>query len=167
MARPQPRCVLRVRAPPVWRLESCTTPLPCSALSMLSVARRRSASLPSEKEAAALVVPARSCAGPVTRALLAVSGRKSRKCVIANHPAMIATSRLATTLAHSQTTKIRSWPALTNGRAAFRLFHPPNVFPHLGDSRTTPPLHHNHWTGLAASPASTDPSAQVQAEAAP
>jgi hypothetical protein len=54
-----------------------------------------------------------------------------------------------------------------NGRAAFRLFHPPNVFPHLGDSRTTPPLHHHHWTGLAASPASTDPSAQVQAEAAP
>jgi hypothetical protein len=90
---------LRVRAPPVWRLESCTTPPPWPALAMLSVARRLSASA---KEAASLLpwwcqpLQISNLRGPFARAaLLAVSGRKARKCVIANHPAMIATSRLA------------------------------------------------------------------------
>jgi hypothetical protein len=69
---------------------------------------------------------------------------------------MIATSQLAS---DHQGQGPKRGPRAHNGRAAFRLFHPPNVFPHLGDPRTIPqPL-------LVASPASTNPT--VQAEATP
>jgi hypothetical protein len=89
--------------------------------------------------------PARACYACITRGIRAkIAKMRDRK---PKHPAMIATSRSATPLARTVHVLARAH----NGRAAFRLFHPRNVFPHLGDSRTTHPLHHHHWTGSLAS----------------
>jgi hypothetical protein len=161
--------MLRVRAPPVWRLESCTTPPPCPALAMLSVALRlgERGGVPAGLEAGgASLCSFAACAG-----LLRVQhysryqgGLEARKCVIANHPAMIATSRLALLSRPLRPLRYSVVAHAHNGRAVSRVSDPwtlpLNVFPHLGDSRTVPPA-----LLLAAWPASTNPTAQ--AEAAP
>lgn len=137
--------MLRVRAPPVWRLESCTTPPPCSALAMLSVALRLSerGDVP-----AALVVPAfaacvSACAGllRVHRIITRGIRAKSAKMRDREPPRNDRHQSTSTPLARSQTTKVRvSWPTLTTAEQCSEVpALPLNVFPHLGDSRTIPP----------------------------
>lgn len=91
-----------VRAPPVWRLVSCTTPLPCSALvcprlAMLSVARRLcERGVRGYCPAAALLPWWCQPTHALHYSRCQGADRESRKCVIANHPAMIATTKQVT-----------------------------------------------------------------------